>query len=87
VANTSLRLGNTDPELIRMYIKFLTDICGVRLEKIRYGLQLFNDSNQDKAINFWMKRLQVDRSSFMPTISIVAPQGKGTYKKRMSMGL
>jgi hypothetical protein len=87
VSKNSLRLGNTDPELIKTYVRFLKVICGVRDSKIRFGLQLFNDSNQEKAIMFWTKTLKVKRTSFMPTISVVAPQGSGTYRKKNEYGV
>jgi hypothetical protein len=87
VNKTSLRLGNTDPDLIKTYVKFLIEICGVKESKIRYGLQLFNDSDKDIAIKFWMQKLKVGHSNFMDTISIVNPQGKGTYRKKNKFGV
>ena len=87
ISKTSLRLGNTDPDLLKAYIKFLRKVCQVKEEKIRFGLQLFNDSDQDEAMNFWLSALGVARSQFMETISVVPPQGKGSYRKKNKLGV
>lgn len=87
VSSTSLRLGNTDSALIRIYLKFLRDICGVNEKKIRFGLQIFNDSDPINAKNFWIEELSVESDQFMPTISIIKPVTKGTYKRKNQHGV
>src|SRR3989344_7232329 len=39
----SIRLGNTDPRMIRMFLKFMVDIFGISKKKLRFGLQVFSD--------------------------------------------
>src|SRR6185312_4683224 len=34
----SVRLGNTDPELIKTFISFLVELYGVRKDDLRFGL-------------------------------------------------
>lgn len=83
----SVRLGNTDPELIIAFVKFLTQICQVRKDKIKFGLQIFNDIDKDLALSYWMSKLNVGRDSFHKTISVIPPQGKGTYKRKSQYGV
>lgn len=45
----STRVANTNPALIRTFIKFLTQICGVKKSKIRYSIVCFNDTLPDDA--------------------------------------
>jgi hypothetical protein len=51
----SIRLGNTDPELVNTFIRFLTDIFGVKRSDMRFGLQIFTDINPDVALLYWLE--------------------------------
>src|SRR3989344_8051785 len=50
--NTSVRLGNTDPFLIKKFREFLLKIYRVKKKKIQYGLILFNDIQESVAVSF-----------------------------------
>jgi len=84
--NTSVRLGNTDPFLIKKFREFLRKIYGVKEEKIKYGLISFNDIKESKAVNFWKKHLSVERKQ-LGKVTIIPPQGKGTYKNKSKYGV
>ncbi len=84
--NTCVRLGNTDPFLIKKFREFLRDIYRVKEEKISYGLILFNDAKKSEAINFWEKHLGIKKKQ-LGKITIIPPQGKGTYKKKSKYGV
>ena len=84
--NTSVRLCNTDPYLIKKFREFLRKIYRVKEKKFSYGLILFNDVNKSKAINFWKKQLDIERKQ-LGKITIIPPQGKGTYKKKSEFGV
>ncbi|MBU4030866.1 hypothetical protein KJ756_01760, partial [Patescibacteria group bacterium] len=66
---SSVRLGNTDSRLIKKFIEFLIQICGVKKEKLKYELQIFNDADQQKAIKFWMKELGIRKDDFTQIIN------------------
>ncbi len=84
---TAVRLGNTDPALLRKFIKFLIEICGVSEGRIRYGLQIFEDINPENAVAYWLKELNITREQFLPTIVVSPSQGKGTYRKKSEYGV
>ncbi len=84
--NTSVRVGNVDPFLIKRFRDFLKRIYRVKEEKIKYSLILFNDSKESTAINFWKKYLGIKRKQF-GKVTIIKPQGKGTYKKKNKHGV
>lgn len=84
--NTSVRLSNTDPQLIKKFREFLIKICRVKKEKIFYSLILFNDANEKEAIKFWTQHLGIRRNQFGKIIRI-PPQGRGTYRKKNKTGV
>ena len=84
--NTSVRIGNTDPFLIKKFREFLRKIYQAKEEKFSYGLILFNDIKESKAVNFWRKHLGIKRKQ-LGKITIIPPQGKGTYKKKSKYGV
>lgn len=83
----SVRVGNTDSDLLKSFIRFLKEICQVEDYKISFGLQVFNDSDPDKALRYWMEEFQVPRSRFHSTVSLIPPQGKGNYKRKSEYGV
>jgi len=84
--NTSVRVSNTDPFLIRKFRDFLRGIYNVKEEKIQYGLILFNDSKKSRAIKFWENHLEIKRNQ-LGKITIIPPQGKGKYRKKSEYGV
>lgn len=81
-----LRLGNTDPRLLKKFIQFLTKMCGVDRKKLRLGLQIFSDSSPQEVKSFWKKTLNFGDSSFQKVI-ITPSRGIGTYKKKAQNGV
>jgi hypothetical protein len=84
---TSVRVGNTDPRLITIFTKFLREICNVQELKIRFGLQLFTDVNEQEAVDFWQSELGIKRNQFLPTISRIESGKIGTYKNKNLYGV
>ena len=82
----SLRLANTDPQLIKKYIEFLVTIYSIDEKKLKFGLQVFGDINEEEALNFWVKALKVSRKQFQKVVHI-EKRGKGTYKHRAKYGV
>lgn len=83
--NTSVRLSNTDPQLLKTFREFLIKIYNVK-KKLGYSLVLFNDCNEKEAVEFWGKHLGIKRSQLGKIIKI-PPQGKGTYRKKSEFGV
>ncbi|MEK7187959.1 MAG: hypothetical protein AAB691_03900 [Patescibacteria group bacterium] len=82
----SVRLGNTDPNLIKKFIEFLVVIFGIDRLDLRFGLQLFSDMNVEEAMDFWMKSLRISKAQFYKVV--VTPSHKiGTYRKKTLYGV
>ena len=82
----SVRLGNSDPELLRVFIRFLVELYGVKKEDMRFGLQLFSDIDKDEALGFWCQKLGVSQKQFYkPYVSISG--SLGTYRAKSTYGV
>ncbi len=84
--SNGVRLGNSDPDLILFFKKFLKEIFQVPEEKFKYYLQIFNDHNPDDIVDFWANKLGVDRAKIGKP-SIVTLQRGGSYKRKSAFGV
>jgi hypothetical protein len=83
---TAVRLGNTDPDLIKLFMKFLEDLYGVKKTKFRFWLQIFSDMSPQAALHFWTKALGVSIHQFCkPTIT--PARGVGNYREKTRHGV
>jgi hypothetical protein len=83
---TSVRLGNSDPHLITLFITFLRTIYNIDEKRLRFGLQIFSDMNADEALTFWMRHLHVDKSCFQKVV-VTPTRGRGSYKNKSRHGV
>lgn len=81
----SIRLANSDPSLLRIFIKFLRDICGVNTQKIKLWLTVHTDAPVEKAEKHWSYQLSIPLSQFSKTV-VINNRGNGTYKNRSLYG-
>ncbi len=82
----SLRLGNSDSVLLKVFIDFLFTFFKIDRNKLRFGIQIFNDIKPIDALNFWSKNLKMNKSQFFKVI-ITPSRGKGIYKKKIKYGV
>lgn len=52
--NNPLRIGNTDPRMIKVFVVFLKKIMRMSDDKIRISLILYPDLGEKDCINFWL---------------------------------
>lgn len=82
----AVRLTNTDPKMVRKFVDFLEEFCGIDKNKLKFSVQIFNDISKEKALNYWSKELKVNENQFYKTI-ISKVRGKGTYKYKSEYGV
>ncbi len=83
---SSVRLGNTDPELLKKFMSFMQKFFKVKKDDFKFGLQLFNDMSTGEALDFWVKKLRIKHSQFYSPI--VTKSGSiGTYRKKSRYGV
>ena len=82
----AVRLGNTDPGIIKVFMTFLTNLYGVDESRFRFGLQIFSDTSPVIALNYWSKVLGVNKSHFYKPV--VTKSGSiGTYRHKNMNGV
>ena len=53
LSRNQVRLTNTDPKMIQIFLEFLLIICKVPIEKIKLALFIYTDLNETVCKNFW----------------------------------
>lgn len=77
------RLSNTDPRMIALYTKFLTESLNISKDNLRSTIILYPDLSEKKCIDFWRKTMEIPESQFYKTQFI-----KGRHPtKRLSHGI
>ncbi|MBT3412501.1 MAG: hypothetical protein HOJ15_02005 [Candidatus Jacksonbacteria bacterium] len=85
-SKNSVRLGNSDPGLLRKFIQYLEVIYGVDRNQLRFGLQLFTDCSEHDALKYWQKHLNAKPDQFQKVVK--TPSRKpGTYRKKSLYGV
>jgi len=81
-----VRLGNTDPYLIRAFLIFLRKMYEIDNLKLRFAIQIFSDMDQQKEEKFWREFLKVEAKQFYKTI-ITRSGSIGTYRTKSEHGV
>ena len=77
------RITNSDPLLIKIFLKFLRKICVNDESRIRAWILLYPDLNAGICEAYWSKQLGLDRKNFTKSITI-----QGRHKtKRVAYGI
>lgn len=86
VEKNSLRVSNTNPLILRIFLRFLFTICHFDKKRISASIVCFNDTDTDTARTYWSRQLQISSAKF-GKITQIPPQGKGTYKRKSQYGV
>jgi hypothetical protein len=83
-ASRGLKLGSSDPNIIRLYINLLQACYGVPLEKLKGRVQHRADQDPAKLVSFWSEVTGIKSSNFYPSYvdkrSIGKPTQNATHK-------
>lgn len=81
-----VRLGNTDPYLIRAFLVFLRKTYNIDNAKLRFAIQIFTDMDQKREEKFWRDFLKVRAGQFYKTIN-TRSGSIGTYREKSKHGV
>lgn len=76
-ARNQVRLANSDPEMIKLFIAFLRDVCRFPSEKIKIALLSYPDIDDASVRRFWSFATGIPVSQFHKTVKI-----NGRHKTR-----
>lgn len=82
----AVRLGNTDPGLLKTFILFLEKIFSVKKSDLMFGLQLFTDIDETTATRYWKKQLGITQKQLYK-VTITKSGSLGTYRKKSLYGV
>ena len=57
-------MTNSDPNLIKIFIRFLREVCEVPEEKITANLRIYEHQNENYLLEFWSKLTDIPYSKF-----------------------
>ena len=83
-SKSTLALANSDPKILKLFLKFLREICKINEEKIKAALNIFDDVDVNGATNFWRGVTEIPISRFGKTM--IRKSRGGTYKNKSQYG-
>ncbi len=57
----SIQLANLDYRILKVFVKFLREICGIHKDKLTLYVQLYRKFNMNEAKNYWSKVLKIPK--------------------------
>ncbi len=70
VSDYNVRITNTDPAMIRLFVDFLKNVCQVPPERIKAWLLIYPDLEERKCLQFWTEKAGLKEQNFNKTITI-----------------
>lgn len=88
-ARNNLRFGNSDPAMMKFYIRFLRQSLRVQDEeiKLRITCYLNNDLSLSDIETYWMEFLNLSRTSLKPSITNTQPVSSNQKGRKLRFGV
>lgn len=77
--NYGLGMGNSDPLILKFFLKAISDIYKIDRNKVRYDLHLRADQDPDEMRKFWSKELGIPQSRCITVSMDKRTIGRPTY--------
>jgi len=61
-------LGNSDPNIIKIFLRWLMEICLVQKKDIHVRLYIHRTGNEKRALNYWSKVTKIPIKKFQKTV-------------------
>jgi len=74
---SSVKIANTDPEMLMTFNNFLKKICKIEPARIKAWLLLYPDLKQEQCLEFWSKYVNIPKENFYRSTVIA-----GRHKSR-----
>ena len=81
--NSIVRLTNTDPNMIKLFVLFLNKICFIKKDQIKISLVIYKDLDERVCKTYWAKSSELSESNYIKSQVI-----KGRHPtKRLKYGI
>lgn len=85
-SKNTVRLGNSDAKLLKIFIAFLIRFFGIKKEDLKFHLHIFTDIKVNDAKKYWIEELNISEEQiYKPFVSITG--SIGTYRKKSEYGV
>lgn len=82
----TVRLGNSDPNLLKKFIEFLIKFFNVNKKDLKFHLHIFSDIDIKEAQNYWIENLEIgSKQLYKPMVT--RSGSLGTYRKKSKYGV
>jgi hypothetical protein len=79
---TIVDFANSNPDMIKIFLDFLRNVCAINNNKLRAYLYCYSNQDLNKLINFWIRTTKIPREQFTkPYIRNDFQDGKSTKMK------
>lgn len=78
-------LANSDPEMVRIFLKFLRKICAINEKRLRVQLYCYANQDIEKIKNYWYKVTNIPKNQFIKPY--IRKDFRAEQKDRMQHGL
>jgi hypothetical protein len=82
---TNVVLSNTDPSMIKFYIKWL-ELLGVPKDRLKIRINLYSDMNIEEEMTYWSEKLHVPLSQFRKPYMKESRRTDITYTQKFTHG-
>ena len=80
----TVQFANSDPEMIKVFVRFLRGICGVSEPRLRALIHHYPDQNGEMLRDFWSSITRIPKENFYK--ATIHRGRTGTYKKKSPHG-
>ena len=80
----AVKFVNSDPAMIKLFLNFLREVCGIYDDRLKLLIHLYPDHNNASLKKFWSGVTGVPESNFYQSYLHVGK--KGTYKNKSLYG-
>ncbi len=77
----TIRIVNSDPDVIKLAIKWFKNICGLTNDNITIAVHVYPDNNIEECLKFWSKVIELPLRNFRKT-QVDTRKNKSTIKRR-----
>ncbi len=72
----AISLANSDPAIVRLFVRFLQEIMNISSSHIRIAMRLYDHINESKARSYWRKVTGLEDTNFDKALYLVSISSK-----------
>lgn len=77
ITSHPVSLTNSDPSLVKGFLRFLREYCKVPNKKIKAGLRIFKHQNEQELLRFWQHTTGIIKENFNKTYLGISKSSQG----------